>query len=165
VNVQNYTASQEVCILLNLEEEGILTYEILKEKSISMACSLAYRLTLQGIGVSMISNGADKITGESLCIESGSDEGHRNTIITSLSRIDLNIDKIDFTMLLEEKRRQLEKASMIVMISTCKKHKLQEEYHILTSDVIDGLWIFPVHHGMDQKFDKLNNGSVIHWEV
>lgn len=165
VNVHDYTASQEVCILLNLEDEGIWEYEILKEKSISMACSLSYRLTLQGIGVSIISNGADKITGDQLCIESGSDEGHRNTIITGLSRIDLKKDMKEFAVLMEEQCKKVDKASMVVMISTCKKDKLQQEYNRFISEVAEGIWIFPVHPEMDCEFGKVNSSSIMKWEV
>lgn len=165
VNIHDYTASQEVCILLNLEDEGIWEYEVLKEKSISMACSLSYRLTLQGIGVGIISNGADKITGDRLYIASGSDEGHRKTIITGLSRIDLKKGMKEFADLMEEQRRQMDKASMIVMISTCKKNKLQEEYKRFVSGFAGDVWICPVHPEMNCEFKKVDSNSIIKWEV
>ncbi len=165
VNIHDYTAAQEVCILLNLENEGILTYETLKEKSISMACALTFRLTQQGVGVSIISGGVDAITGERLSITSGCDESHRKEIMIGLSRIDLDKDMTDFLTIMEEKRNSLDKGTHIVMISTCKKVKLQEKYHLLTQECAGGLWLFPIHPGMDGRFREVNENDIIRWEV
>lgn len=130
-----------------------------------MACSLACRLSEQGIGVSLISNGADKITGKELRIESGSDEGHQKTIITGLSRIDLKQTIKEFSDLIEDNYNQIPQGAMIVMISTSRKEKLQEKYNKLTCDFPNPLWIVPMHSEMDCKMEKVDVGSVLKWEV
>lgn len=165
VNVYDYTASQEVLLLLNLEDEGIWKYEMLKEESISIAADLALRLTQQGILVSLISNGADKITRAPLFIGSGSDESHRKAIITGLSRIELNHDMTEFKDLMKEHRKKIEKTSMIVMISTCKKAELQKEYSQVVTNALKGVWIFPHHPDMNREFTKVNEDYIIPWEV
>ena len=165
VNVYEHTASQEVCILLNLESEGIWEYEVLKEKSISMACSLAFRLTKQGVGVSIISNGVDTVTGQEMHIACGSDEGHRRTIVTNLSRIDLKKDMKEFASLLEENKKQLLQGAMLVMISACKKEQLQKRYQELAVGGVDSFWVLPHLAGMDCNVEYYNKGNIIRWEV
>lgn len=165
VNVHNYTASQEVLLLLNLEDEGIWKYDQLKEESISITASLALRLTEQGIGVSIISNGLEKHTKLPLSIDNGSDESHRIAILNALSRIELNQSMQDFALFIREHEEKIEHSSMIIMISTCKKVGLQEEYNRIVPDINKGMWIFPVHPDMDNKFTKVDQSHIYRWEV
>lgn len=165
VNIHNYTASQQVSILLNLENEGIWEYEHLKEKSISMACSLANALTAQGVGVSLISNGVDKLTNEALVTGSGSDEGHRMTIASGLARIDLKKKMQDFTECINKNRAYIEDGDVLVLISTCKKDNLQALYSDLTMKHKGSLWIFPVHEGMDMEFKETGNIEIFKWII
>jgi len=165
VNVYENTSCQEICILLNLENEGIWEYEELKEKSISLACSLAFQLMENGVGVSMFSNGVDSITEEVLQIQSGSDENHRQTIVKGLSRIDLTKPMQEFEVLLEEKRNQVPKGAMPVLISLCKKEKLQRAYGRFAEECADFLWIVPLLPGMDCKLEFYDSEKLIRWEV
>ncbi len=165
VNIHNYTASQQVCILLNLENEGIWEYEVLKEKSISMACSLANLLTAQGVGVSIISNGVDKLTGEAFITGSGSDEGHRMTIASGLARIDLKKNMQDFAECINKNRGHIEDGDVLVLISTCKKDNLQKYYSELAIKHKGSLWIFPVHDGMDMEFREAVNIEILKWII
>ena len=50
---------QSVCILANVEPEGMLKQELLSETTISMASGLAQYLISQKINVSLISNGVE----------------------------------------------------------------------------------------------------------
>ncbi|MBO5487163.1 MAG: DUF58 domain-containing protein [Eubacterium sp.] len=165
VNVYENTSCQEVCILLNLENEGIWEYEDLKEASISLACSLAYRLTEQGIGVSILSNGVDAVTTQEIHIACGCDEGHRKTIATQLSRIDLKKNMQEFSMLLDKERRQISAGAMLVMVSMCKKNSLQEAYTKLAAECSDSLWILPLLSGMNGDMELYDKNKVIRWEV
>lgn len=165
VNQYENTSCQEVYLLLNLEDEGIWEYEEIKEKSISLVCSLAFRLTQQGVGVGIISNGLDIVTEKELYIESGSDEGHRKTIVTQLSRINLKKKMRDFAQLLEEKQSQIQDGSLLVMVSACKKDKLQEVYGRLAADSSDSLWILPMLPGMNGCMERYDKNKVIRWEV
>lgn len=165
VNVYEHTSCQEVCILLNLEDEGIWEYEELKEKSISMACSLAYRLTRQGVGVSIISNGVDTVTGQEIKIACGSDEGHRKTVVTQLARIDLKKKMREFAVVLAENHKEILAGVMPVMVSPCKKKNLQQTYGEITSACSDSMWILPVLSGMNGDMELYDVGKVIRWEV
>lgn len=59
VNQYKETMCQSVCILANVEPEGMLKQELLSEITISMASGLAQYLISQKINVSLISNGVE----------------------------------------------------------------------------------------------------------
>ena len=165
VNVYQDTSAQEVCILLNLEDEGVWVYEDLKEKSISLAGSLASRLIRQGILVSVLSNGADCTSGKEVYLEAGSDETHSKNIITALSKVDLNKGMKDFTELLQEYESRIKKGAMLILISSCKKERLQEAFSALCAEYSDSIWILPIGNGMDDEMSKVNPANVRKWEV
>lgn len=165
VNIHDYTAAQQVCILLNLENEGIWEYEELKEKSISMACSLAFRLTRQGVAVCMISNGRDKITDEETVIGSGCDESHRKNIMTQLARIDLKKQPRDFEITVQDYIEEMEKGAVFCMISTSKREAVQTYYEELSGRTQGAVWIYPMHKGFDTQFAFTDGADVICWEV
>ncbi len=165
VNVHAYTASQQVCILLNLENDGVWSYEDLKEKAISMACSLACRLTRQAVSVSLLSNGRDILTGNELVIEAGCDDGHRSSIMTALARIDLKKQSRDFEAVIEEHVKELGNDMIYCMISTSRRIPLQKYFVELAGGASDSMWIYPCHKSFERNFDYLGGTDVVCWEV
>lgn len=165
VNMHDYTARQEVCILLNLESEGIWEYEKLKETSISIASALACRLSSQGIGVSILSNGIDKLTHEAVVIGSGSDEGHRQNMLLGLSRIDLTQKMQDFGQLLSEKTESWDTSMMSILISTSKKQGVQDALIELAKKTQGAFWICPLHADMACDITQSEEIKVMRWEV
>lgn len=165
VNVHAHTASQQVCILLNLENDGVWNYEDLKEKAISMACSLACRLTRQAVSVSLLSNGCDILTGNELVIEAGCDDGHRSSIMTALARIDLKKQSRDFEAVIEEHVKELGNDMIYCMISTSGRIPLQKYFVELTGGASDSMWIYPCHKSFERNFDYLGGTDVVCWEV
>ena len=165
VNVYENTSCQEICILLNLEDETIWEYEELKEESISLVCSLAYRLMDQGIGVSVLSNGMDTVTNQEIHVASGCAESHKLAIAEQLSRIDLKKKMQEFSTFLDTEKQQIPNNAMLVMVSLCKKNSLQEVYSKLAAEYSDSLWILPLLNGMSDKMDIYDNSKVIRWEV
>ena len=165
VNVHAHTASQQVCILLNLENDGVWNYEDLKEKAISMACSLACRLTRQAVSVSLLSNGRDILTGNELVIEAGCDDGHRSSIMTALARIDLKKQSRDFEAVIEEHVKELGNDMIYCMISTSGRIPLQKYFVELTGGASDSMWIYPCHKSFERNFDYLGGMDVVCWEV
>ena len=168
VNMHDYTARQEVCILLNLESEGIWEYENLKETSISIASALASRLSSQGIGVSIVSNAIDAMTQQTVEIGSGSDEAHRQNVLLSLSRIDLSQKMQDFGTLLAEKIEHWNTAMMPILISTSKKQGVQDALIELANKTQGAFWICPLHEDMAcdmSKITKEQEVKVMRWEV
>lgn len=101
VNEHNYTASLQVCILLNLEWIGCLRNEELEEESIRLAASLASRFISKGIQTSIYSNGKNIITEEAAFVPAGCGSHHMNTINEALAQINTNNTKISFPDILE----------------------------------------------------------------
>lgn len=165
VNVHDYTAAQQVCILLNLEKDGIWEYEELKEKAVSMACSLACRLTRQGVAVSLLSNGRDVITGKEPVAAAGCDESHRSSIMNTLARLDFKKQPVDFENIIREHIKELGDGMIYCMISTSRREELQRYYNSLVGDNDGAIWIYPCHRGFDTRFDYLERAEVICWEV
>ncbi len=172
VNQYNETISQEVCILLNLEPEGMLVYDMLSEASISIAAGLAQMFIEQGISVSMISNGRDIATGAEVRIEAGGGYSHINGINTLLARIDLSMEMASFASLLpalEEERRSSTQI-MYIMISQNRREDLQRRFEQLTEyarfvrPASEPVWIVPYHSGMDTALDYCSAQAVA-WEV
>ena len=57
VNEYDESVSRNICILLNLEEDGVLRYDAVDEQAISIAAGISQMLIACGINVSMLSNG------------------------------------------------------------------------------------------------------------
>lgn len=165
VNVHAHTASQQVCILLNLEKDGVWDYEDLKEKAISMTCSLACRLTRAAVAVSVLSNGRDILTGNELIIEAGCDESHRSNIMAALARLDLKKPCRDFEIVIEEHIKELGSDMIYCMISTSRREPLQKYFVQLAGYGGDAVWIYPCHEDFEKNFDYLGGTQVICWEV
>lgn len=165
VNVHAHTAAQQVCILLNLENDGVWNYEDLKEKAISMACSLACRLTRQAVAVSLMSNGRDILTGNEMLIEAGCDESHRMNIMTTLAMLDLKKPCRDFELVIQEHKKELGDDMIYCMISTSRREPIQKYFVELSGKNGDAVWIYPCHKGFERNFDYLGKTDVICWEV
>ncbi|MDD3239752.1 MAG: DUF58 domain-containing protein [Lachnospira sp.] len=168
VNEFNETVSQKVCILLNLEPEGMLKQDRLSEESISIAAGMAQMLIERGIEVSLLSNGCDIFNHEVIRIENGSGNLHLNTINTALATIDLSQDSPDFSDMLhaQQERDYLSRETehIYVMISANKRANLVEAISAIVKDPAESLWIVPYHVGMNYELIGCEIPSVP-WEV
>ena len=91
VNTYEDTASQEVCIYLNLENQGYANHYDIMEENIRLAATLSDMFIAKGIPVSMKTNGCDKKTGLPVCIGAGTGASHQTRMLTGLARIDLEL--------------------------------------------------------------------------
>ena len=168
VNEFNESVSQKVCILLNLEPEGMLKQDRLSEESISIAAGMAQMLIERGIEVSLLSNGCDIFNHEVIRIENGSGNLHLNTINTALATIDLSQDSSDFSDMLhaQQERDYLSRETehIYVMISANKRANLVEAISAIVKDPAESLWIVPYHVGMNYELIGCEIPSVP-WEV
>jgi uncharacterized protein (DUF58 family) len=169
VNQYNETTSQEVCILLNMESNGMIRSEALSEESISLAAGLVQMFVEQGIQTSLITNGRDCETKENVVIHGGSGLAHLNVVNTALARLDYNGELDSFSQLLDIYESEAEENEagrmtdkMYLMISENTRQNLQESYRRLDRNM--GVWIVPYHTGEERNFD-MEGISVIEWEV
>ena len=127
VNQYNETVSRNVCILLNLESEGVLIGK--------------------GINVSVTSNGCDIDTKEQTVIEAGSGLSHFGRINTAFARIDLKLPMQEFSIILdnmqEYNNKNQRQDSVYVLISANKHGKLKLSAERLMSKQQNKIWIVP----------------------
>lgn len=168
VNEYDESFSKNVCILLNLEENGALRYDAVDEEAISIAAGIAQMLISQGINVSMISNGCDVDNHNRIIINGGAGMGHLNNINTALARIDTGIDMEEYSELLE---RVLELDSgkseyeyIYVLISASRRKGLQETVNKIRRFQDDIVWIVP-HFPGDEYGLELCSFEPVNWEI
>lgn len=164
VNQYNETLSQEICVLLNLEPEGVLRYDLLSEASISIAAGLIQLLIEQGVPTSLISNGRDAVSSEDIRMEPGGGFDHINAINTALARIDLSKEQTDFIALLNQEKDKKGERILYVMISQNRRTTLQKYFDGLTVHPQDCMWIIPYLDGMESGLEW-THAQTVQWEV
>lgn len=158
VNEYNESVSRNVCILLNLEDDGMLTYDSVNEEAISLAASVAEEFIRQGINVSLISNACDVDTKEAVGIREGAGVGHLGSINTVLARMDLKLEKEEFAALInrtfiENVSVQSSDNSVYVVISASRRKKLQQTMQKFEKKYGQVIWIVPYMTGEEYSLD------------
>lgn len=158
VNEYNESVSRNVCILLNLEDDGMLTYDSINEAAISLAASVAEDFIRQGINVSLISNAGDIDTKEAVHIREGSGAGHLGSINTALARMDLKLEKEEFAELISRTFLQNKSVkggdnSVYVVISASRRKKLQQTMEQFEKKYGQIIWIVPYMTGSEYSLD------------
>jgi len=100
VNVNSSTASQELAILLNLEEYSAWSHDSVFEEAIRIAASVAELAIAEGLSVSLYSNACAAVTGLPVSELAGSGRAHLSTILEKLARIDLKPPRGDMSRIL-----------------------------------------------------------------
>ncbi|HIQ99322.1 MAG TPA: DUF58 domain-containing protein [Candidatus Scybalocola faecavium] len=91
VNLYEYTASQEVCIFLDLENFGYANHYDIMEENIRLSATLSDMFISKGIPVSLKTNGCDCTSSLPVCVDAGTGASHQTRMLQSLARIDLAI--------------------------------------------------------------------------
>lgn len=167
VNVHNYTARQEVFILLNLETESLLEQEALKEESIRIGASLAELLISRGIPVGLLSNGRDLLTGEELFLPTGSGAGHYRTIRERLARLEYKNKCREFAEILSGRQnglKEVEGKVLYVLISYSQRPALLKTFKALCEESRGSLWILPLFEDMEL-YGECPGADRMKWEV
>lgn len=165
VNVHDYTASQEVCILLNLESETNWESDVLMEECISIAAGLCDKFAAADVAVRILSNGCDLYSKEPVCFEAGSSSIHMDTILSGLARIDLKLPMRKFTEVLEELAAEETGNTVYVMVSVACGMKLQEAYEVLAQKTPGAIWILPYSHKPEFEMKICPSVEIMPWEV
>lgn len=161
VNLHDYTNSKKVCIFLDLSKEGMLVYEDLLEESISIAAGLVNRFSKENIQVSLITNGIDSITKETVTFDYAVGKNHMVNINRGLARIDLNNDMKGLADRIEDN----DSDTIYVMVSSSKDREIQAAYQKKCEKGQGKIWILPYHSGMETTLDFCKGATVIPWEV
>ena len=169
VNEFDESVSRNVCILLNLEEDGALRYDSVSEEAISVASGMAQMLIAQGVSVSVICNGRDIDTRERTVITRGSGMGHLNSINAALARIDLDIPMEEYSdmlgrLIIEGNPDRHNDNCVYVVVSASRRRKLQEVLSEIAVKQDDFVWIVPHLPGCEYELEYCNI-TPIGWSV
>lgn len=165
VNVHGNTSSQKVVILLNLENEGMTVMSKLQEYSISIAASLANMLLKKGVSVSLITNGCDMESKQSIVFGAGVGLSHSDSINYGLARLNLEEKMEPFSKVMRENAGDISEEAVIVLISYSYHKKMVEELELLAKKASDAMWIMPHIIEKDWKPQAVTSVDIIPWEV
>lgn len=171
VNIHDFTAEQEIAIILDTEWDTLLKQENLLEESIRIAASMADEFIGKGVMTSVYTNGHDCLTDEVFSIGGGANAQHSVAIQYGLARIQLLREKKESTIveLLKTQINQMDaqpnrKVSW-VMISTETNDKVMEQWRELSERAVKAYWIVPAHSIDEIPEEILKNPDVMYWEV
>jgi uncharacterized protein (DUF58 family) len=167
VNVNDYTASQEIVIFLNFEKDNDWQENTnLFEETIKIGASLASYYIEDGIPVSLVTNSKDILTNEPIDISAGSSYDHLLTIYESLARIDLTKTASPIIPIMQDKLRYQEKEPLWIVISSFHEKDFVEFYCSLEYQGYSTQLILP-HFITSEKIElkNVNEDNVFIWEV
>lgn len=152
VNLRDYTAGQRVLLLLNLEDPVTALADDLLEDGIRLAAAIAERLVQHQIPVSLVTNGRDCVTGQSPVLEAGSSYGHLQSILETLTRLNIHAGVSPFEEILEARRLRAGNAQeSCCIISTSRRDAITELAENLGAAQGGILWVCPL---LAQEEDK-----------
>ena len=171
VNIRDFTAEQEIGIILDTQWDSLLKPDSLLEESIRIAASLADEFVGQGISTSMITNGRDCLTGQVFSIGGGAIAQHSNAISYGLARIALAKKKEESTLpaLLQQQLQfmdsQPNRRISWVLISTETNSHVAKLFNELSDRAVKAYWIVPAHSSDEIPEQIMRNPDVMYWEV
>ena len=171
VNIRDFTAEQEIGIILDTQWDSLLKPDSLLEESIRIAASLADEFIGQGISTSMITNGRDCLTGQVFSIGGGAIAQHSNAISYGLARIALAKKKEESTLpaLLQQQLQfmdsQPNRRISWVLISTETNAHVAKLFNELSDRAVKAYWIVPAHSSDEIPEQIMRNPDVMYWEV
>ncbi|MBN2239086.1 MAG: DUF58 domain-containing protein [Dehalococcoidales bacterium] len=171
VNMHEYTADQEICILLDTDWDLLLKPDNLLEESIRIAASIADEFVGAGIITSMVTNGKDCVTGIPFRIDGGADHRHINAIRTGLARLEIPAytDAETLPDLMHELTREMDAAPnrrvSWVLISTQINDKVSSAWRELSERAVKSYRIVPLNPQDSMHPELSQEPDVMFWEV
>lgn len=165
VNQHQYTASQHVRILLNLERDSNWKYEKLFEESIRIAASMAELFLQEQIPVALRSNAFDAVSGEHIDEAAGAGEMHEETMLRALARIDEDRDPSPFADILEEELSGRNEGATYILISYTQNAEELSVFDSLCSPDAGSMRIAVLHPDMEFRDTHMQNAAASVWEV
>ena len=171
VNIHDFTADQEIAIILDTEWDALLKPDNLLEESIRIAAGMADEFIGKGVTTSMYTNGRDCLTNEVFEIGGGANVQHSEAIRYGLARIQIPKQKKEST-LLEVLKTQIDRMDAQpnrkvswVMISTETNQLVAEMFKDLSERAVKAHWIIPAHSQQEIPEEIMQNPDVMYWEV
>jgi len=157
VNLHDPTSSQEIVLILNVEDPSVLYDSDLIEDSIRLIMSLTSFFISKQIPVRLISNGKDIITSEEIRISSGNSDDHRHRIAMDLARIDLTKSVRPMSEIFEEliipsaKLRADQTDVTYMLVSSCQRDDVIKAAGELADINGSLIWLCPLTPSMEER--------------
>jgi uncharacterized protein (DUF58 family) len=163
VNQFDYTASQEVLILLNTESFNGWGSDLMIEESIRLAASIAAKFIDKGVPVGMVVNSLDAFSSGEIAIQPKNGKANLLAILETLARLDSMKLTRKMKDIIEEETVRIRKAHSIVLISYYYDEELLEGFNLSASAGTNINWILPKLRG--DKVDLEQSDNIYIWEV
>lgn len=144
VNVNEYTVSQKLTLLLNMDRANQYYDPRLYENSIRLTASFANQFEQEGIPVQITSNGIDVLSGSEVSVEAGCGNGHMESVFESLAKLEIALEVQDFSPVIENAALDPNQDAMYVLISPFFGEKVVEAFRNLKAAHPEAVWILPV---------------------
>ncbi|MBP5225269.1 MAG: DUF58 domain-containing protein [Lachnospiraceae bacterium] len=165
VNEYGSTVSKEIDILLNLEDEKLISEPQLQEEALRLAGTLIVRLLSQGYPVRLITNGRDAETKEAATSLKANGPADRERLLRALSRLDLSLEPQEFYPVLQQIGNDPDRIRIgCILISSCMKEPLQEAFRKLSEDTA-AFWVAPLYKLSDMHLAGIPAENSLFWEV
>ncbi len=157
VNLHDPTSSQEIVLMLNVEDPSVLYDSDLIEDSIRLIMSLTTFFISKHIPVQLISNGKDIITSEEIEESSGNSDDHVRRIAMDLARIDLTKAVRPMSEIFEERiipkaRLRADKTDVTYMlVSSCQRDDVIKAASELADINGSLIWLCPLTPSMEER--------------
>jgi len=154
-NIYDFTLSQDITVLLNLQDYNRFDRDFVHEEAIRLAAFLCRRCVSMGLPVSLVCPGPD---GKPVRIGSGLSETHLRSVYTALAYINLlktSASVVDWF--------PIEPGKSTVLISSYHKGDILEQFISARERDAGALWIIPFC-GRDG-ITAPTGGSIMTWEV
>lgn len=171
VNIHDFTADQEIAMILDTQWDSLLKPESLLEESIRITASLADEFIGKGVMTSLYTNGRDCLSDQTIQIGAGANVQHSTAIRYGLARLKIEdqMQEGSLEKMLKEKIEEMDaqpsrKVSW-VMISTETNETIENLWKELSERAVRAYWIVPSHDRKDIPERMLQNPDVMCWEV
>lgn len=171
VNIHDFTADQEIAIVLDTEWDALLRPDSLLEESIRIAASMADEFVAKGVMTSMITNGHDCLTEETFSIGAGANAQHSNAIQYGLARVKLAKQRKEATLAgMLQKQVDIMDAEpnrkvSWVLITTETSEEIVKQWEAISERAVKAYWIIPAHSITEVPDEILQKPDVMYWEV
>lgn len=170
VNIHDFTADQEIAIVLDTQWDALLPPESLLEESIRIAASLAEEFIAKSIVTSLETNGRDCLTGEVFRIGGGANMQHSDAIQYGLARLRLSRQRentLDALLEAQVERMDAQPNRKVswVLISTQTGDEVRRQWENLRERAVKAYWIVPTHDGSELPMWVRMDPDMQVWEV
>ena len=171
VNIHDFTADQEVVILLDSEWDTLLKPDSLLEESIRIAASISDELVGKGIMTSLLTNGRNCISDQVIQIPAGAHSQHSHSIQYALARLKIQneIAVPSLPALLQDQTERMDaqpnRKLSWVLISTQTNQQVIAAWKELRQRAVKSYWIFPAYSRSELPEEMQFDPDIIYWEV